>query len=176
MTCCCDLNCVNQPQEHQGALHAIKQNVEHVLSSVPTPALLTLSSRWTSRSSSTDNCLTYNTVYVIHCSKCAQPYTSETGRTLDTRFKEHFADSKHWRDKPVHRRGKPITPTKLTTPATPSAWKDRSFSLQTVWMTQKTWNHTWLINTAAENQVEWMKDLSPPPLQNLQIVCLYHTK
>ena len=34
----------NQPQEHgQGPLHAIKQNVEHVLSSAPTPTLLALS-------------------------------------------------------------------------------------------------------------------------------------
>ena len=47
------------------------------------------------------NCLTYNTVYIIHCTKCAQLYIDETGHTIDTRFKEHPADIKHQRDKPV---------------------------------------------------------------------------
>ncbi|WP_419620888.1 GIY-YIG nuclease family protein, partial [Thiolapillus sp.] len=47
------------------------------------------------------NCQTYNIVYVIHCTKCAKLYIGETGRTLDTRFKEHLADIKHHRDKPV---------------------------------------------------------------------------
>ena len=46
-------------------------------------------------------CLTYNIIYVIHCTKYAQLYVGETGRTLDTRFKEHLADIKHRRDKPV---------------------------------------------------------------------------
>ena len=46
-------------------------------------------------------CLTYNITYVIHCTKCAQLYISETGRILDTRFKEHAADIKHRSDKPV---------------------------------------------------------------------------
>ena len=45
--------------------------------------------------------LTDNIVYVIHCTKCAKLYISETGRTLDTRFKEHLADIKQHRDKPV---------------------------------------------------------------------------
>ena len=47
------------------------------------------------------NCLTYYTVYIIHCTKCTQLYIGETGCTLDTCFKEHLADIKHWRDKPV---------------------------------------------------------------------------
>ena len=47
------------------------------------------------------NCLTYNIVYVIHCTKCAELYIRETGHTLDTRFKEHLADIKQRRDKPV---------------------------------------------------------------------------
>ena len=47
------------------------------------------------------NCLTDNSVYVIYCTKCAQRYIGETGRTLDTWFKEHLADFKHRRDKPV---------------------------------------------------------------------------
>ena len=47
------------------------------------------------------NCLTYNIVYVIHCTKCVKLYIGETGRKLDTRFKEHLADIKHYRDKPV---------------------------------------------------------------------------
>ena len=47
------------------------------------------------------NCLTYNIVYVIHCTKYAQLYIGETGRTRDTRFREHLADIKHRRDKPV---------------------------------------------------------------------------
>ena len=46
------------------------------------------------------NCLTY-ILYVIHCTKCAQIYIGEIGRTLDTRFKEHLADIKHRRGKPV---------------------------------------------------------------------------
>ena len=33
--------------------------------------------------------------------KCAKLYIGETGRTLDTCFKEHLADLKHHRDKPV---------------------------------------------------------------------------
>ena len=39
----------------------------------------------------------------VHCSlpKCAKLYIGETGRTLNTRFKEHLADIKHHRDKPV---------------------------------------------------------------------------
>ena len=47
------------------------------------------------------NCQTYNIVYVIRCTKCAKLYIGETGRTLDTRFKEHLADIKYHRDKPV---------------------------------------------------------------------------
>ena len=47
------------------------------------------------------NCLTYKVAYVIHCTKCAQLYIELTGRTFDTRFKEHVADIKHRRDKPV---------------------------------------------------------------------------
>ena len=37
----------------------------------------------------------------IHCTRCTQLYFDETGRTLDTRFKEHLADIKRWRYKPV---------------------------------------------------------------------------
>ena len=51
-----------------------------------------------------------------------------------------------------------ITSTKLTTPSTTFAWKYCGFSLQAEWMTEKTWNHTWLINSAAGNQLEWKKD------------------
>ena len=47
------------------------------------------------------SCLTYNIVYIIHCTKGAQLYFGETGRTLDTRFKEHLAGIKHRRDKPA---------------------------------------------------------------------------
>ena len=38
------------------------------------------------------NCLTYNNAYVIHCTRCTQLYFGETGRILDTRFREHLAD------------------------------------------------------------------------------------
>ena len=38
------------------------------------------------------NCLTHNSVYVIRCTKL---YIGETGRTIDTRFKEHLSDIKH---------------------------------------------------------------------------------
>ena len=47
------------------------------------------------------NCITYNLIYVIHCTQCSKIYIGETGRTLETRFKEHLADIKHNRDKPV---------------------------------------------------------------------------
>ena len=47
------------------------------------------------------NCLTYNTAYVIHCTRCAQLCISETGHTLDIHFKEHLVDIKHQREKPV---------------------------------------------------------------------------
>ena len=47
------------------------------------------------------NCLTYNNTYVIHCTRCTQLCFGETGRILDTRFKEHLADIKRRRDKPV---------------------------------------------------------------------------
>ena len=40
-------------------------------------------------------------IYVIHCTRCSQLYIGETGCALDTHFKEHHADIKHWRDKPV---------------------------------------------------------------------------
>ena len=46
----------------------------------------------------TVNCQTYNIVCIIHCTKL---YIGETGRTLNTCFKEHLADIKHHRDKPV---------------------------------------------------------------------------
>ena len=45
--------------------------------------------------------MTYNTIYVIHCTKCTQLYIGESGCSLDTRFKEHLADIKTPRDKPV---------------------------------------------------------------------------
>ena len=84
----------NKQTKHQGLLHAFKQNVEHVFSSAPTS---------TSQVNITKqfSCLSYNIAYVIYCTKCAQLYIGETGRTLDTRFKEHLADFKHRRDKPV---------------------------------------------------------------------------
>ena len=47
------------------------------------------------------NCQTYNIVSVIHCTICAKVYIGETGHTLDTLFKEHLADVKYHRDKPV---------------------------------------------------------------------------
>ena len=47
------------------------------------------------------NCLTYNLVYVISCTQCTKLYIGETGRTLETRFKEHLADIRYNRDKPV---------------------------------------------------------------------------
>ena len=42
------------------------------------------------------NSQTYNTVYVIHCTKCAKLYIGETEHSLGTRFKEHLADKKHY--------------------------------------------------------------------------------
>ena len=46
------------------------------------------------------NCLTYNIVYVIHCTKCAQLYVGETGRPFDTRSGDkpvanHFNQTGH---------------------------------------------------------------------------------
>ena len=43
------------------------------------------------------NCQTYKIVHNIHCTKYAKFYIGETGRTLDTRFKEHLADIKHFK-------------------------------------------------------------------------------
>ena len=98
------------------------------------------------------NGLTYNTVYVIHCTKCAQLYIGESGRTLDTRFVEYLADIKHRGDKPVANHFNHTDHT-IHNIRVKGLWR-----LFTVWMTEETWNHTWLINSAAGNQVEWMKD------------------
>ena len=47
------------------------------------------------------SCQTYNIVYVTHCTKCTKLYIRETGHTLNTHFKEHLADIKYHKDKPV---------------------------------------------------------------------------
>ena len=47
------------------------------------------------------NCLTYDILYVILCTRCTQLYIGETGRMLNTHSKEHFVDIKHRRDKPA---------------------------------------------------------------------------
>ena len=49
------------------------------------------------------NCHTYNIVYVIRFTKCTKLYIGETGRTLNTHFKEHLADIKYHshRDKSI---------------------------------------------------------------------------
>ena len=47
------------------------------------------------------NCQTYNIIYVIHCTKCAKLHIGKIGHTLNTCFKEHLADIKYHRDKPV---------------------------------------------------------------------------
>ena len=99
------------------------------------------------------NCLTYNIVYVIHCTKCAQLYISETWHPLDTRFKEHLADIKHQRDKPVANHFNQTGHT-IHNIHVKGLWLLFTDSVND----RKTWNHTWLINSAAGNQLEWMKD------------------
>ena len=46
------------------------------------------------------SCQTY-IIYIIDCTKCYKLYISKTECTLNTCFKEHLADIKHHREKPV---------------------------------------------------------------------------
>ena len=146
MTCWCDPSCVNQPQEHQGPLHAVKQNVEHVLSSAPTPVLMALTPRWTSQNSSTAWRTTLYTSFIV------PNVLNSTSEKLDT----------------------PLTPTSknilwiLNTVDKPAAnnFYQTSHIIHIIhiiglWLLfpdsvndRKTWNHTWLINLATGNQVK----------------------
>ena len=47
------------------------------------------------------DCQTTNVVYLLSCSLCNKQYIGETKRAFSVRFKEHLADVKHKRDKPV---------------------------------------------------------------------------
>ena len=47
------------------------------------------------------NCSYTNLVYLITCKSCKKQYVGETKRSLETRMKEHLADIKYARDKPV---------------------------------------------------------------------------
>ena len=47
------------------------------------------------------DCMMYNIIYLITCTKCKKQYVGETKRTLLIRTKEHLADIKHNRDTPV---------------------------------------------------------------------------
>lgn len=47
------------------------------------------------------SCNNFNLVYAITCTVCPKVYIGETGRTLDTRFREHLADVRHNRNSPV---------------------------------------------------------------------------
>ena len=47
------------------------------------------------------NCQMSNLVYAITCKSCSMVYIGETSRTLETRFKEHLADVRHSRERPV---------------------------------------------------------------------------
>ena len=101
------------------------------------------------------------------CTKCAKLYISETGHTLDTRFKEHLADItdlnriqvladvKHHRDKTVtnhfNQAGHSIHNVRVL-----GLWL--LFKDNRILMTEKTWNPIWLINWAPGNQKWWMKD------------------
>ena len=55
-------------------------------------------------------------MYLITCDICQQQYVGETKRSFGTRIKEHLADIKHKRDKPLslHFRQKSHKTTKLT--------------------------------------------------------------
>lgn len=57
----------------------------------------------TSTVSRSFDCQSYNVVYAIQCSVCSKIYVGETGRTLDTRIREHMSDTKHKRETPVAR-------------------------------------------------------------------------
>ena len=46
-------------------------------------------------------CTTTNVVYLLTCSSCKKQYVGETKRAFLVRYKEHLADIKHKRDKPV---------------------------------------------------------------------------
>ena len=47
------------------------------------------------------DCMMYNIIYLITCTKCKKQCVGETKRTLLIRTKEHLADIKHNRDTPV---------------------------------------------------------------------------
>ena len=47
------------------------------------------------------SCHSSNIVYAVTCTACSKVYIGETGRTLETRGKEHLADIKYRRHKPV---------------------------------------------------------------------------
>ena len=49
------------------------------------------------------NCQISNLIYLITCNICKKQYVGETKRTFETRIKEHLADIKHNRYKPVSR-------------------------------------------------------------------------
>ena len=49
------------------------------------------------------NCHLTNLVYLLTCKTCHIQYVGETKRPLESRIKEHLADIKHNRDKPVSR-------------------------------------------------------------------------
>ena len=92
---------------------------------------------------------------VVQLVQCTQLCICETGHTLDTCFKEHLAGIKHQRDKPVanHFNQTGHTIHTIDINLIKGLWL-----LFTLLQTEKTWNHTWLINSAAGNQAEWMKD------------------
>ena len=48
-------------------------------------------------------CQLTNLIYLITCNTCKKQYIGETKRTFETRIKEHLADIKHNRYKPVSR-------------------------------------------------------------------------
>ena len=47
------------------------------------------------------NCQIINLIYLLTCRSCGIQYVGETKRTFNARIKEHLADIKHARDKPV---------------------------------------------------------------------------
>ncbi|KAK6175800.1 hypothetical protein SNE40_014189 [Patella caerulea] len=47
------------------------------------------------------NCLSRNIVYLLTCSLCKKQYIGESKRAFSKRFKEHYADIRHNRPKPV---------------------------------------------------------------------------
>ena len=47
------------------------------------------------------SCTSTNVVYLLTCSACQKQYVGETKRAFCVRFKEHLADIRHNRDKPI---------------------------------------------------------------------------